>query len=240
MFGQGDDKGLIGEIHGDQGHFESPLGLERRIGPIDAGNGAIVVPGHVLLVPDLLGINGGGDRRRSSWAGGPRAVTGGYERQQCTRCPEPGMLFHGRYYEPAKPFCQEREGAQAIHPLQSFFEEGAQFGGGQEDGVGFHAAGLGGFGNEFGDVFLLDSVTAKAGDGRSETSERTQATPSSASGRAGRSAGGPRLRNGPGPDCRADATRRARKLASMTCGSRAAQTAPWGAGNMPPIGPANP
>ena len=58
---QGDDERLAREIDADDGQLEAALRLDRRVGPVDAGDGAVVGPGHRVLVLDALGVDGAGD-----------------------------------------------------------------------------------------------------------------------------------------------------------------------------------
>ena len=68
VFREGDDEGLVGEVDGDQRDLELLAGGDEfGVGPIDAGDGVIVGPGHGVLVLDFLGIDG---RRRDGLSQG--------------------------------------------------------------------------------------------------------------------------------------------------------------------------
>ena len=75
--GQGDDEGLIRKVDGHKGDFEPSLGDQSRIGPIDAGNGAIIVPCHEVLILDDLRIDGLKGPRSPSPGLAPRHCQGG-------------------------------------------------------------------------------------------------------------------------------------------------------------------
>jgi len=71
VLGQGDDEGLVGEIHRYQGYFELLAGGSQfRVGPIHAGNGMIIGPGHGVLVLDFLRVDGRGRGLRQCGGGG--------------------------------------------------------------------------------------------------------------------------------------------------------------------------
>jgi hypothetical protein len=54
---ESDHERLIGKIDSDHRKAKSPFWLERRVCPIVARDGAIILPGHEILVLDLLRID---------------------------------------------------------------------------------------------------------------------------------------------------------------------------------------
>jgi hypothetical protein len=54
---QSDHERLIGKVDSDHRKAKSPFGLEGGISPIVTRDGMIIIPGHEILVLDLLRID---------------------------------------------------------------------------------------------------------------------------------------------------------------------------------------